>query len=60
MCDNKSSCEDISPVDDCNKSCCPDYVPDEDWCKAFNKRTLEQNRETTEKSPANNKQCILQ
>ena len=47
MCDNKSSCEDISPVDDCNKSCCPDYVPDEDWCKAFNKRTLEQNRETT-------------
>ena len=47
MCDNKSSCEDISPVDDCNKSCCPDYVPDEDWCKAFNKRTLEQQRETT-------------
>ena len=44
---NKPSCADISPNDECNKTCCPDYEPDSDWCKAFNKRTLEQQKETT-------------
>lgn len=46
MSDNTSCC-DISPNDNCNKTCCPDYEPDTDWCKAFNKRTLEQQKETT-------------
>ena len=46
MSDNTFCC-DISPNDNCNKTCCPDYDPVSDWCKAFNKRTLEQQKETT-------------
>lgn len=44
---DKHPCIDLTPNDDCNKTCCPDYSPDSDWCKAFNKRTLEQQKETT-------------
>jgi flagellin-like hook-associated protein FlgL len=44
---DKPSCCDLTPTDDCNKTCCPDYVPDDNWCKAFNKRSLEQQQETT-------------
>ena len=44
---DKHPCNDLTPNDDCNKTCCPEYVPDSDWCKAFNKRTLEQLKETT-------------
>ena len=47
---DKHPCEDLTPSDDCNKTCCPDYEPDSDWCKAFNKRTLEQLKETTQVS----------
>jgi len=47
---DKHPCDDLTPSDDCNKTCCPDYVPDSDWCKAFNKRTLEQLKETTQTS----------
>lgn len=47
MSDNTSCC-DLTPTDDCNKTCCPDYEPDSDWCKAFNIRTLEQQRESTQ------------
>ena len=42
-----NDCPDLTPTDDCNKTCCPDYEPDSDWCKAFNKRTLEQQQEAT-------------
>ena len=41
---NNNDCPDLTPNNACNDSCCPDYVPQEDWCKAFNKRTLEQQR----------------
>ena len=44
---DKPSCDDLTPTDDCNLSCCPDYVPDDNWCKSFNKRSLEQQKETT-------------
>ena len=44
---DKHPCNDLTPNDECNKTCCPEYVPDSDWCKAFNKRTLEQLKETT-------------
>ena len=44
---DKHPCNDLTPNEDCNKTCCPEYVPDSDWCKAFNKRTLEQLKETT-------------
>ena len=44
---DKTSCCDLTPNDDCNKNCCPEYEPDSDWCKAFNIRTLEQQREST-------------
>ena len=44
---DKHPCIDLTPNNDCNKTCCPDYSPDSDWCKAFNKRTLEQQKETT-------------
>jgi len=47
---DKHPCNDLTPNDDCNKTCCPEYVPDSDWCKAFNKRTLEQLKETTKVS----------
>ena len=47
---NKHPCDDLTPSDECNKTCCPDYVQDSDWCKAFNKRTLEQLKETTQTS----------
>jgi len=47
---NTHPCDDLTPSDDCNKTCCPDYVPDSDWCKAFNQRTLEQLKETTQTS----------
>ena len=47
---DKHPCEDLTPTDDCNKTCCPDYEPNSDWCKAFNKRTLEQLKETTQVS----------
>ena len=47
MSSNDKDCCDLTPTDDCNKTCCPDYEPDSDWCKAFNKRTLEQQREST-------------
>ena len=47
---DKHPCCDLTPSDDCNKTCCPDYEPDSDWCKAFNKRTLEQLKETTQVS----------
>ena len=46
----KHPCEELTPSDTCNKTCCPDYEPDSDWCKAFNKRTLEQLKETTQVS----------
>jgi len=46
MGDNKTDC-DISPTDECNKTCSTEYEPDNDWCKAFNIRTLEQQREAT-------------
>lgn len=48
--DNKHPCDDLTPDDDCNRTCCPDYQPDSDWCKAFNKRTLEQLKEVTDVS----------
>jgi len=48
--DDKHPCCDLTPDDDCNKTCCPDYQPDSDWCKAFNKRTLEQLKEVTDLS----------
>ena len=41
---NNNDCPDLTPNTECNDSCCPDYEPQEDWCKAFNKRTLEQQR----------------
>ena len=44
---SSKDCCDLTPTDDCNKTCCPDYEPDSDWCKAFNKRTLEQQQEAT-------------
>lgn len=47
---NKHPCDDLTPTDNCNKTNCPDYVPDSDWCNAFNKRTLEQLKETTQTS----------
>ena len=42
-----NDCPDLTPKDECNVSCCPDYVVDDDFCKAFNKRTLEQQQEIT-------------
>ena len=47
---DKSKCDDLTPSDDCNKTCCPEYEPDSDWCKAFNVRTLEQLKEVTDVS----------
>ena len=47
---DKHPCCDLTPNDDCNKTCCPDYRPDSDWCKAFNKRTLEQLKESIQVS----------
>jgi len=44
---SSKDCCDLTPTDDCNKTCCPDYEPDSDWCKAFNKRSLEQQQEAT-------------
>tara|TARA_Y100001954_G_scaffold235299_1_gene292736 strand:- start:785 stop:1927 length:1143 start_codon:yes stop_codon:yes gene_type:complete len=46
----KHPCDDFTPTDTCNKTCCPEYKQDSDWCKAFNKRTLEQLKETTQVS----------
>ena len=43
-----NDCPDITPINNCNDSCCPDYEPTEDWCKSFNKRTLEQQRKSQE------------
>ena len=43
---NNNDCPDLTPNDVCNDSCCPDYAPQEEWCKAFNKRTLDQQRKT--------------
>ena len=40
-----NDCPDITPSGECNLTCCPDYQADTDWCKAFNKRTLEQRRQ---------------
>lgn len=40
-----NDCPDLTPSDECDLSCCPDYEADSDWCKAFNKRTLEQRRQ---------------
>ncbi len=45
-----TDCPDITPNQECNDSCCPEYVPTEDWCKAFNKRTLEHQRNAMERS----------
>ena len=39
-----NDCPDITPSDECNITCCPDYEADSDWCNAFNKRTLDQRR----------------
>jgi flagellin-like hook-associated protein FlgL len=47
---DKHPCCDLTPKDDCNKTCCPDYEPDSDWCKSFNVRTQEQLKETTQVS----------
>ncbi len=44
---SSKDCCDLTPTDDCNNTCCPDYEPESDWCKAFNKRTLEQQQEAT-------------
>jgi flagellin-like hook-associated protein FlgL len=41
-----NDCPDITPINNCNDTCCPDYEPTEDWCKSFNKRTLEQQRKS--------------
>ena len=46
----KHLCSNLTPTEGCTKTCCPDYKPDTDWCKAFNKRTLEQIKETTQLS----------
>ena len=43
---NNNDCPDLTPNNVCNDSCCPDYAPQEEWCKAFNKRTLDQQRKT--------------
>ena len=43
---NNNDCPDLTPNNVCNDSCCPDYEPQEEWCKAFNKRTLDQQRKT--------------
>ena len=43
---NNNDCPDLTPNNVCNDSCCPDYEPQEDWCKAFNKRTLDQQKKT--------------
>ena len=40
-----NDCPDLTPSDECDLTCCPDYQADSDWCKAFNKRTLEQRRQ---------------
>ena len=47
---NNHPCDDITPTDECKKTCCPDYVQDSDWCKSFNIRTLEQLKETNQVS----------
>lgn len=41
-----NDCPDLTPVNNCNDSCCPEYEPTEDWCKAFNQRTQEQQRKS--------------
>jgi flagellin-like hook-associated protein FlgL len=43
---NNNDCPDLTPNTVCNDSCCPDYEPQDDWCKAFNKRTLDQQKKT--------------
>ena len=40
----------LEPIDHCNKTCCPYYKADNNWCHAFNKRTLEQLKETTQQT----------
>ena len=45
-----NDCPDLTPNTECNDSCCPDYEPQEEWCKAFNKRTLEQQRKAQQVS----------
>jgi len=47
---NNNDCPDLTPENNCNDSCCPEYEPTEDWCKAFNKRTLEQQRKSQQSS----------
>jgi hypothetical protein len=42
-----NDCPDLTPNDGCDITCCPDYNADDDFCKAFNKRTLEQQKEVT-------------
>ena len=41
----QNDCPDLTPSDECDLTCCPDYEADSDWCKAFNKRTLDQRRQ---------------
>lgn len=44
----QTTCVDISPsTDPCNKTCCPYDETDDDWCKAFHKKVLEQQKELT-------------
>jgi len=47
---NNNDCPDLTPENNCNDSCCPEYEPTEDWCKAFNKRTLDQQRKSQQSS----------
>ena len=47
---NNNDCPDLTPNTECNDSCCPEYQPQEEWCKAFNKRTLEQQRKAQQVS----------
>lgn len=47
---NNNNCPELTPNDECNNSCCPEYEPVEDWCKAFNQRTLEQQRKSQQTS----------
>ena len=42
-----NDCPNLTPKDECSVSCCPDYIVDDDFSKAFNKITLDQQKEIT-------------
>ena len=52
-----NDCPDLTPNTECNDSCRPDYEPQEEWCKAFNKRTLEQQRMSATKAKEEEEYC---